>query len=64
MSIGLKQAELTDEEIIRIAKQAGLVRSGDGWNEPDRWGFTEIKRLVRSVEARHGITAAPTASDA
>ena len=64
MSIGLKQAELTDEEIIRIAKQVGLVRSGDGWNEPDRWGFTEIKRLVRSVEARYGITAAPTASDA
>lgn len=57
MSIGLKQEELTDEEIILIAKQAGLVRSGDGWNEPDRWGFTEIKRLVRSVEARHGITA-------
>jgi hypothetical protein len=34
------------EDIIRMAREAGLLRSGDGWTEPHRWGLTEIERLA------------------
>jgi hypothetical protein len=34
------------EDIIRIAREAGMLRSGDGWTEPHRWGVAEIERFA------------------
>ena len=35
--------------IIRMAQEAGLLRSGDGWTEPHRWGITELERFAALV---------------
>ncbi len=37
-------------DIIRMAREAGLLRSGDGWTEPHRWGITEIERFAALIE--------------
>ena len=37
---------MTKEDIIRMAREAGLVRTGDKWTEPARWGVTEIERFA------------------
>lgn len=34
---------MTKDDIIEMAKEAGLVRAGDGWTEPARWGLTQIE---------------------
>lgn len=34
------------EDIIAFAREAGLVRTGDQWVEPARWGITEIERFA------------------
>ncbi len=39
------------DDIIRMAREAGLLRSGDGWTEPHRWGITEIERFAALVAA-------------
>ena len=39
------------EDIIRMAQEAGLLRSGDGWTEPNRWGLTEIERFANLAVA-------------
>jgi hypothetical protein len=39
------------EEIIRMARDAGLVRAGDKWVEPARWGVTEIERFAALIAA-------------
>jgi len=39
------------DDIIRMAREAGLLRSGDGWTEPHRWGITEIERFAALVSA-------------
>ena len=36
-------------DIIRMAQKAGLLRSGDGWTEPHRWGITELERFAALV---------------
>ncbi len=38
------------DDIILIAKDAGLLRGGDGWTEPHRWGITEIERFAHLIE--------------
>lgn len=35
-----------NEDIIRLAREAGMLRSGDGWTEPHRWGVAEIERFA------------------
>jgi hypothetical protein len=40
------------EDIIRMARDTGLVRAGDKWVEPARWGVTEIVRFAALV-AKH-----------
>ena len=42
---------MTREEIIRMAREAGLVRTGDQWVEPARWGATEISRFADLISA-------------
>ena len=39
------------EDIIRMARDTGLVRAGDKWVEPARWGVTEIERFAVLVAA-------------
>ena len=39
------------EEIIRMAREAGLIRAGDGWTEPHRWGLAELERFAALVAA-------------
>lgn len=40
---------MTREDIIRIAREAGLLRSGEGWTEPHRWGLTEFEKFAALV---------------
>ncbi len=39
------------DDVIRIALEAGILRAGDGWTEPHRWGQTEIERFAALVAA-------------
>jgi len=38
------------DDIIRMAREAGLLRSGEGWTEPHRWGITEIERFANLID--------------
>ena len=42
---------MTRDEIIKLAREAGLLRSGDGWTEPYRWGASEVERFAALVAA-------------
>ena len=39
------------EDIIRMAREAGLVRTGDKWVEPARWGVTELVHFAALINA-------------
>ncbi len=39
------------DDIIKMAIEAGLLRTGDGWTEPHRWGAAEIERFAALVIA-------------
>ena len=39
------------DDIIRMATDAGLIRSGDGWTMPSHWGLTEVERFAQFVAA-------------
>jgi hypothetical protein len=36
--------------ILKMAREAGLLRGGEGWTEPHRWGITEIERFAHLIE--------------
>jgi hypothetical protein len=36
--------------ILKMAREAGLLRGGDGWTEPHRWGITELERFAALIE--------------
>ena len=42
---------MTRDEITRMAQEAGLIKAGDGWTEPHRWGLSEIERFANLVAA-------------
>ena len=42
---------MTKEDIIKLAREAGLVRAGDKWVEPARWGVTELVHFAALVRA-------------
>ena len=42
---------MTRDDITRMAREAGLVRAGDGWTEPHRWGLAEIEAFAALVAA-------------
>ena len=42
---------MTRDDIIRMARETGLVRTGDKWVEPARWGVTELERFTALVAA-------------
>ena len=33
---------MNKEEIIKLAQEAGLIRAGENYTEPARWGISEI----------------------
>jgi hypothetical protein len=51
-------------DIIRMAREAGLLRAGDGWIEPHRWGITEIERFATLVSAAERQACAQIAFNA
>jgi hypothetical protein len=36
--------------ILKMAREAGLLRGGDGWTMPHRWGITELERFAALIE--------------
>lgn len=42
---------MTKDEIVKMAREAGLVRTGDRWVEPARWGVTELVHFAALVAA-------------
>ena len=42
---------MTREDIIHMALEAGLLRSGEDWTMPLRWGVTEVERFAALVAA-------------
>jgi hypothetical protein len=40
---------MNQDDIIKMAREAGLLRGGDGWTEPHRWGITELERFAALV---------------
>jgi len=45
------------DDIIKMAREAGLLRSGDGWTEPHRWGLAEIEGFANLVAAHKAEVA-------
>jgi hypothetical protein len=37
------------DDIIKMAQEAELLRSGEGWTEPYRWGANEIEHFAELV---------------
>lgn len=33
---------MNKEEIVKLAQEAGLIRAGENYTEPARWGISEI----------------------
>jgi hypothetical protein len=56
--------KMNRDDIIRMAREAGLLRSGDGWTEPHRWGITEIERFAALVAAAERQACAQIAFNA
>ena len=42
---------MNQDDVIRMAQEAGLLRVGDGWTEPHRWGATEVSKFAALVAA-------------
>jgi len=42
---------MTRDDIIRMATEAGLLRSGEDWTMPLRCGVTEVERFAKLVAA-------------
>jgi hypothetical protein len=37
---------MNKDDVIRMAQEAGLLRMGDGWTEPHRWGAPEVSKFA------------------
>ncbi len=35
--------------ILKMTRESGLLRGGDGWTMPHRWGITEIERFAAEM---------------
>ena len=42
---------MNKEEIIKLAQEAGLIRAGENYTEPARWGISEITDFYSRVAA-------------
>jgi len=36
--------------ILKMARESGLLRGGDGWTMPHRWGITELEQFAKAIE--------------
>ena len=54
---------MTREDIIKLAREAGLVRTGDKWVEPARWGVTELVHFAALVAAAEREACAKVCDD-
>ncbi len=49
---------MTQEDIIKLAQEAGLIRAGEHYTEPARWGISEITDFYnRAVAAEREACA-------
>ncbi len=42
---------MTQEDIIKLAQEAGLIRAGEHYTEPARWGISEITDFYQRAVA-------------
>ena len=42
---------MTREDIIKLAQEAGLIRAGEHYTEPARWGISVITHFAKLVAA-------------
>lgn len=42
---------MNKEEIIKLSQEAGLIRAGENYTEPARWGISEITDFYNRVAA-------------
>jgi len=49
--------------ILKMAREAGLLRGGDGWTEPHRWGITELERFAALIEQHLSYNSIHTCHD-
>lgn len=42
---------MNKQEIIKLAQEAGLIRAGENYTEPARWGISEITDFYNRVAA-------------
>jgi hypothetical protein len=42
---------MSREDIIKLAQEAGLIRAGEHYTEPARWGITEITDFYQRAVA-------------
>ena len=54
---------MSQDEIVKMARQAGLVRTGDKWVEPARWGVTELVHFAALVAAAEREACAKVCDD-
>ena len=54
---------MSQDEIVKMARQAGLVRTGDKWVEPARWGVTELVHFAALVAAAEREACAKLCDD-
>ena len=54
---------MTQDEIVKMAREAGLVRTGDKWVEPARWGVTELVHFAALVAAAERESCAKVVED-
>jgi hypothetical protein len=54
---------MTQDEIVKMAREAGLVRTGDKWVEPARWGVTELVHFANLVAVAEREACAKVCDD-
>jgi hypothetical protein len=51
------------EDIIKLAQEAGLIRAGEHYTEPARWGISEITDFYQRAVAAEREACAQIAKD-
>jgi len=54
---------MNKEEIIKLAQEAGLIRAGENYTEPARWGISEITDFYNRAVAHEREACAAVCCD-
>ena len=54
---------MNKEEIIKLAQEARLIRAGENYTEPARWGISEITDFYSRVAAAERESCAKVVED-